>query len=238
MQRLPGKHQHISHFTNFSSLSAGGEIRLEFTRETGALSVLIPGQDSLLHRACLERQRAYLLEWFGKIEGRAWMYANKIFSRTKPKCLFLVTGQTLTNEYYICHEENESSKCEVVLTSKAGVIGALDASANLGYQFERASFSFGYTYCKPASEGESILYSVYFEVFESPRMKHLPWEDGLSARWNLVWEYCHFYDIRAKRIGTSKRQRKKIRTTQSHQRLRKQTWKEVIRRCVPLFPLH
>lgn len=124
------------------------------------------------------------------------MYANKIFPKAKPKYLFLVTGQTLTNEYYICHQESESSKCEVILVPKAGLSRVLDINANLGYNFERASFSFGYNDFKPASEGDPILYSVYLEVFESPRMIHLPWDDSLGIRWNAVWEYDRFSALR------------------------------------------
>jgi hypothetical protein len=157
---------------------------LRLSGSANALSVLVPGQRELRYRACLGRQKPHLLEWFSSVEARAWKYVNTFFPEQRPKMIFLVTGQTLTDEYYIYHQETDESHCDVALEPRFGVPQVLNVNAILGYQFERVSASMGFNVVMPPSQTNPMLYSVYFELFESKPMTHLRFETTFALRVN------------------------------------------------------
>lgn len=98
-----------------SSVDVGGTLQLQRATQTASMSVLIPGHDTLLHRVCPDRHWWRLLEWFSAIEGRAWEAASAAWAGPRrPDKILLVTGQTLTAEYAICHQEHEQSGCEAI----------------------------------------------------------------------------------------------------------------------------
>lgn len=145
-----------------------------------SLSILIPGQGPLQHRACLEEQKCYLRIWFAVVEARAWKWANT-FHNSRPDKIFLVTGQTLTNEWAIAHYQTNSSECEILLELGAGVPANLDVNMHLGYGFQRATAYVGFNEHQPASDDNSMLYSVFFEVIESYPMNFFPLEPKLLS---------------------------------------------------------
>src|SRR5437764_1129584 len=101
-------------------------MQLRLSGRTNALSVLVPGHGELAYRACLGRQKSYILKWFGYVEARAWMYVNTFFRDARPKRIFLVTGQTLTDEYYIYHQETEEAHCDIELQPRLGISDILN----------------------------------------------------------------------------------------------------------------
>jgi hypothetical protein len=134
--------------------------------------VLVPGQEDLEYRGCVERQKAYLLTWFANVEERAWRYVNAMFQDTRPDKIFLTVGQTLTNEYAIFHQEASASQCEVVLEPSVGIPPMFHINALLGYQFHRVTASIGFNTYHRTSPEDTRQYSVYFEVVESKPIKH------------------------------------------------------------------
>ena len=130
------------------------------------MSVLIPGQGELVHRACVEEQKAYLRTWFAVVEARAWKWANT-FGNARPNRIFLITGQTLTNEWAIAHQQNESTDCEILLEPSSGIPQLFEINGHLGYRYSSASASIGFNEYRPSSTTLTSLHSVYLEIIES-----------------------------------------------------------------------
>jgi hypothetical protein len=133
------------------------------------VSILVPSQDELLHRACLDAEYYDLLDWFSAVEMKAWVAVNSYFAANRPKKLFLVTGQTLTSEYSITHKQALQNECEIHLEANAGVPVVAEANMLLGYNVKRVSASVGFEVCSQKFDqmSERRLYSVFLEVYES-----------------------------------------------------------------------
>jgi hypothetical protein len=146
------------------------------------MSVLIPGQTPLLHRACIEHQKWYLLEWFSTVECRAWDVVNATYPTNRPEKLFLVTGQTLTSEYAISYQEQQCSRCEVSVEGKAGIPSMVDSRVFYGHGCQRVVASFGFeVVAQNSGADDTASYSVYLEKFESSPMKRFQ-KEGLLVR--------------------------------------------------------
>src|SRR5438045_4586840 len=85
-------------------------VNLVKTRET--MSVLVPGQDDLVRRVCLGPRFQELLWWFFAAEEQAWGYVEGAYPH-RPDSIFLVVGQTLSAQYAICHQVNDSDSCAI-----------------------------------------------------------------------------------------------------------------------------
>ena len=110
-----------------------------------SLSVLIPSQDALDERNCIEEQYYKLLDWFKRVEVLAWEKVNKYYgANNRPNSIFLVMGQTLSPSYAIAHTSSSSAECEVILEAKAGLPDALEAETFATYKFEKAFAAFGF----------------------------------------------------------------------------------------------
>lgn len=133
------------------------------------MSILVPGQDNLVHRACVDAEYYDLLDWFSAVEMKAWVAANSYFAANRPKRLFLVTGQTLTSEYSITHKEGLANECEIHLEANAGVPIVAEANLLLGYNVKRVSASIGFEVRSQTFDqmSQRRLYSVFLNVFES-----------------------------------------------------------------------
>ena len=117
---------------------------MKLEKRDGSMSVLIPGQGPLSARACIERQRARLLVWFATVEVRAWEWVNAVYHDSRPDNIFLVTGQTLTPEFAIAHQQERAVDCEVLLAPQVGIPEIVEAKGVLGYQFQNVSASLGF----------------------------------------------------------------------------------------------
>lgn len=145
------------------------------------MSALVPGQEDLVYRACLEENLEYLRIWFARVQTRAWKWANT-FGSSRPNKIFLITGQTLTNEYAIAHIQEENSEIEIIFEPKVGVAQAIEIDPSIGYHVSRATASAGFSEYRPASADVSRLYSVFFEVIESTPINFISPEHKLSCR--------------------------------------------------------
>ena len=154
------------------------EARVRLVKQTDSMSVLVPGQGPLKHRVCLEEQDAYLRSWFGLVEAKAWMWANT-YGASRPNKIFLVTGQTLTNEWAIAHVQDGSLECELHVEPGEGVPQSLDVKSQcvLGYPFRRVSPSRGFI--ERRFPDPAAMYSVYFEVVWSFPMRFVSSESEL-----------------------------------------------------------
>ena len=108
------------------------------------MSILIPGRDPLLRRASIDHQDWLLVEWFSTVEALAWIAVEVRFASSRPDRIFLVTGQTLTLEYAITHQEQEYSACEASVETTAGVPSVVEANVFLGHSLHNASASVGF----------------------------------------------------------------------------------------------
>jgi hypothetical protein len=158
-----------------SRVNVGGEALVKVVKQGGSMSVLIPGQGALSYRACVEHEKARLICWFAQVEIRAWEWVNALYrdSDSRPNKIFLVTGQTLTPEFDIAHQEDHAMDCEILVEPKVGVPKIIEAHAILGYQFRKVSASLGFRSSGPASSDQPVLYSVFIETFDSKVLKRI-----------------------------------------------------------------
>ena len=152
------------------------------------MSALVPGQDDLVYRACLEEHLEYLRIWFASIQTRAWKWANT-FGASRPNKIFLITGQTLSNEFAIAHIQEDDSEIEIILEPKAGVAQAVEINPSIGYHVSRAKASAGFCEYRPASSDVSRLYSLFFEIIESTPINFISTEHKLSCRISEAFTY-------------------------------------------------
>jgi hypothetical protein len=127
------------------------------------MSILVPGEGDLKRKACLGQRAQELETWFACIEAHAWAYVNAS-SGSRPNKIFLVTGQTLTTHYAICHQERGVSTCEVHVEADVEVPAIVNASVMTGYSWGRVSASTGF---QVMTKNNNDLHSVFFKVFES-----------------------------------------------------------------------
>jgi hypothetical protein len=146
--------------------------------------MLIPGQGPLTYRTCREEQKRNLIAWFTAVEILAWEWIYATFPDERPDKIFLVTGQTLTDEFDITHQEKAHSKCEVILETTHDI--SLDAQEmeGLGYKFDRASAFFGFEVSRRADPKDktSKLHSVFLELHDSKPIKRIRFDPTLRAR--------------------------------------------------------
>ena len=79
--------------SDYYRATAGGRFKLKLAEEGGSMSVLIPSQEQLVYRSCVEEEYYNLLNWFSWVEQRAWDRVNAYFANERPSRIFLVTGQ-------------------------------------------------------------------------------------------------------------------------------------------------
>ena len=160
---------------------------LTVSKHNGSMSVLIPSQDPLLHRACVDQQKWYLLEWFATNESCAWEVVNAMYPTNRPEKIFLVTGQTLTSEYDISHQEHTATGCEIAVEASAEILPLINARIFMGNACEKASACFGFEVVARRSSEEvtTPCYSVFLERYESAPMKRFHKETLLIRLSNM-----------------------------------------------------
>jgi len=131
-----------------------------------SFSVLVPAQRKLTHQGCFEDERRKLLDWFAKVELRAWemVYAYH-GDQSRPSKIFLVTAQTLTPGYAITHKQSGSTECEILISANIPLPAKAEANAFLGYKIETAHASHGFDEVKAEQSGEE--YAIFLNVYYS-----------------------------------------------------------------------
>jgi hypothetical protein len=138
---------------------------LKQANSNASLSVLIPGNDDFVQRACRWQMRWYLLRWFRKVEARVWEFVTAHYGRRRPQKIFLVTGQTLTNEYWISHQEQRSVGCEVFIGGEAGIPNIIEGHTYWGYGIGRVRASRGFEIeGRRSNDGTERLHSIFFQT--------------------------------------------------------------------------
>jgi hypothetical protein len=145
---------------------------LEISATKGTMSVLVPGQDDLVHRACFGAEELGLLRWFKEVEVEVWEYIQGL-PVPRPPEIFLVTGQTLTKEYKISHFENASEKCVVEVGANVQVPTLVDGNIYLGRQFERVRVSPSSGFQRTAPPDNRSYHSIFLEVNRSRPVSRL-----------------------------------------------------------------
>jgi hypothetical protein len=142
------------------------------------MSILIPDERPLLHRTCVENLY-HLIDWFSAVEMHAWKAVNSYFD-SRPKSIFLVTGQTLASGYALSHKQHATSECQIHIEANAGVPIAAEAGVLLGRALRRATASVGFESHPPHNDMHR-LYSIFLEVHESYPM-HVLRNKGLLGK--------------------------------------------------------
>jgi len=164
------------------------------------MSVLIPSNEPLIHRVCPDQHWWNLLAWFSAIEGRAWEAACAAWSGSgRPDKIFLVTGQTLTSEYSICHQEQEQSGCETIIKTSVSLPSVVDGGVYLGTRCEQVSASTGFEISSRVQVGNErssdvLLHSIFFETTESSPINRFLFERPcLLTRVTSMYRYLEYY---------------------------------------------
>ena len=171
------------YFLNFVLISSLTHLVIQKSSGDESLSVLIPGEKPLTRQTCLDQQKEKLITWFSAVEVLAWEWVNATYPKARPDTIFLVTGQTLTDEYDITHQEKAHSRCEVLLERDPNIESP--EIEVLGYKFHTATGFFGFETRRrksPTDTGKSRLYSVFLEIHESKPIKRIRFEPALRAR--------------------------------------------------------
>jgi hypothetical protein len=138
------------------------------------MSVLVPSQEPLEHRAAREQRFFDLLDWFQAIQFEAWRRVNSYFIDFKPQTIFIVTGQTLTSECSISHKKYGERACEVILESQDALPDVVDPKEIPSYGCTKAIASGGFEGGAPKLQDDPRKYSILLEVFTSSRV--MPFE--------------------------------------------------------------
>ena len=150
------------------SVTTGGTIRFKNATDKASISVLIPGDHDFIQRECRRHLRWYLVRWFRKVEARVWEFVTAYYGRQRPKRVFLVTGQTLTQEYSISHQQRHSTGCEVYLGGGFGIPNIIEGHTYWGYEIGRVQASLGFEIsARRSEERPQQLHSIFFETESS-----------------------------------------------------------------------
>jgi hypothetical protein len=157
------------------------------------MSVLIPGDDPLRRRVCLDKQNWHLLHWFSTVESLAWEAVEARLDR-RPDRIFLVMGQTLTTEYAITHQEYDYSGCEASVELKVTAPPVVGTNIFLGHGFQHASAAMGFEISakKDPADEKPREYSVFLETHESAPITRLK-RRSLVARLKSMHRYTIFF---------------------------------------------
>jgi hypothetical protein len=117
-------------------------------------------------RTCRRNIKWLLAYWFIRVEARVWEFVTAHYGRLRPKRIFLVTGQTMTSEYSISHQEQRSVDCEVYIEGEAGIPSLIEGRAYWGYEIGRVSASRGFEISARRSlrDGTEQLHSIFFNT--------------------------------------------------------------------------
>jgi len=146
-------------------------MRITSASHDKSVSVLIPGEGPILHKDCTGTRRWELLDWFASVEARFWQLVKTRFKKRQPKSIFLVTGQTLTSNYKITHQQTTSTGCELRIEYDPGHPVAfkshvLSHNLHLGYGYRSVSGLQGFEITKTDYDIKAMS-SVFLEVVES-----------------------------------------------------------------------
>lgn len=123
------------------------------------------------------------------MEALAWEWVNATCQINRPSRIFLVTGQTLTDEFDITHKEENHSGCELSLEPNVGVPQLADLDAVFGYRFNKASAFSGFEVSRKPDDGTSRQYSVFLELYESRPIRRIRFEPTFRARLEHTFRY-------------------------------------------------
>ena len=151
-----------------------------------SFSVMVPGDDPLRFRGALDDQNFNLINWFAVNEAAAWTAVNTYYGHERPSRIFLVIGQTMTTEYAITHQQEQSSGCAIILSGKADIPSFVGANALFGWGYEKVRASTGF---ETSMKGTGH-HSVFLDTYPSTPMKIINiLEKSLKAKIEHMFKY-------------------------------------------------
>ena len=144
----------------------------------------MPGQEPLQYRAAREESYFHLIEWFQAVEFFAWKRVRSYFPNSNVKEIFCVTGQTLSDEYSISHQEYGESGFEVQLEGMAQLPPIINSETIVTHCCRNVVASIGFEQVARKSTilSTSPMYSVILQVFRSSRIQYFNLVKPLRAR--------------------------------------------------------
>lgn len=165
------------------SVALGAGYHIKFLNTPKSVSVLIPGEEPLLYRACLETEKLKLLDWFATVEMRLWEAVNAYYQDCRPEKICLITGQTLTDEYAINHVDQAVLSCEFSVEICSQIPSVLDCQCILGYSAGKV-VARGFPIVRLRS---GCRYSIYIQAYESRPQKRFR-DSRLLSRLKVLHE--------------------------------------------------
>lgn len=86
-----------------------------------------------------------------------------------PDSIFLVVGQTLSSEYAIFHQVNDSDLCEISVKANVAIPAVMESHLLLGYEYQTVKASIGFQ--QMAKQQGSLLHMLFLKVHESGPLK-------------------------------------------------------------------
>jgi hypothetical protein len=129
-----------------------------------------------------------LLVWFSAVEERAWAWVNATAYR-RPTCIFLVTGQILTDEYAISHQQSGSLTCSVSVGANVEVPNVISSDVLLGTAFKKVEVGPGFQLRMEKSPND-VLHSIFLKVRESKPISRMR-KKGLAEKLSQLHKQRH-----------------------------------------------
>lgn len=145
----------------------GARFALAVHQQGSTMSILIAGDEPVIHRRC-EAQYLYgLQDWFAWAEMNAWERVNAYYGSTRPKEIFLIVGQYLTTSYATAHKVFGALECEVVIESNVQLPTVVEGEVlgRLGIRKAYAQEGFEYV-MKKCGEQDPTNYSIILDTYK------------------------------------------------------------------------
>jgi hypothetical protein len=128
------------------------------------------------------------MDWFAAVELNAWTAIDTYFHDSRPEKIFLIKGQTLTDEWAISHGDQGTASCEFSIEAGGDLPGFIRGHASLGHFVHKVTASSGFREMKRDSPDEPRYYSVFVEVMESKPLKRFQTK-SFHARIDVMKRY-------------------------------------------------
>ena len=132
------------------------------------MSVLVVGDEPVIHRRCEAEYLYVIQDWFGWVEMNAWERVNAYYQSERPKEVFLIVEQYLTTSYATAHKTYGAIDCEVVIESiiqlPSIVEGDILGSFGIRKAYAQVDFEYVVTKC---GEQDPTNYSIILDTYKT-----------------------------------------------------------------------
>jgi hypothetical protein len=153
----------------------------------------MPGRDNFIRRECQTPHLWQLKRYFLDNQESFWDFVTTFEGDKRPRIIHLVTGQILTNEYHITHQQNSMSGCTISVKSAPSVPIKLKKGEYFMCSNDNLRATSGF---EVYSAGSDKLYSIFFETDVSSPINRFsfkyPKSNLRSGSVKRIYEYFRF----------------------------------------------